>query len=96
MNDSERQVRQTDDSLLHNQKSATGQEQAFQDETIDILQLQARKGVASKTTNAITDTLRSVYFTNEVNGEQASYVLSSISVKMTERQAETYTNRRQK
>ena len=46
LHDSEHPVCQTVDSLLQNQKSATGQEQALQDETMELLLIFTREGVA--------------------------------------------------
>ena len=46
ISDRERRVRQTTDSLVQNQTSATEQEQAFQDETIDLLVTVSKYGVA--------------------------------------------------
>ena len=78
INVSECPVRQHVESLFENQKSATGQEQAFQDETTDS-RLVTRKGVACKIKIAITATLRSAYFTKEVSAQQAGSVPSKQS-----------------
>ena len=65
-----RRIRQTVDCFHQNQLSATGQEEARQDETIELLGTVTIREVACETKLAILGTFRSASFTKEVNAEQ--------------------------